>query len=90
LLRDFIAKKGPWAGTASDLLGALATLGGEKVVKQTSWPKNGRALSNTLRHLAPTLRAVGVAVEFGDRSGKKGSRILRLSVSEQAREQGTV
>jgi hypothetical protein len=30
---------------------------GEKDAAQKTWPKNGRALSNALRRLAPTLRA---------------------------------
>ena len=78
------------SGTASELLAELEALaaGGptpqgtmqvrSDVTKQKGWPKNGRALSNILRRLAPTLRAVGVGVILDDRAGKSGSRMIQL------------
>jgi len=52
---------------------------GSDVTKHKSWPKNGRALSNTLRRLAPTLRAVGVDVTFDREPAQKRRRIIRLT-----------
>jgi hypothetical protein len=52
---------------------------GKDVTKQRTWPKNGRALSNALRRLAPTLRAVGVDVTFGREHDQKRRRIIRLT-----------
>jgi hypothetical protein len=78
LVRDLVATKGHWQGTASELLATLASLAGEKVTKQTAWPKNGQALSNALRRLAPTLRAVGVSITFERESGGKRKRVVRL------------
>ena len=49
------------------------------ITKQKAWPKNGRALSNVLRRLAPTLRAVGVGVTLDTRTGKHGSRMIQLN-----------
>jgi len=49
------------------------------VTKHPAWPKNGRALSNALRRLAPTLRAVGVDVAFDRESDQKRRRLIRLA-----------
>ncbi len=91
-IRELVVTHGPWTGTASELLAELERLAaggptgqgptmkvGSDVMKQQAWPKNGRALSNALRRLAPTLRAVGVQVTFDVRAGKKGHRMLQLS-----------
>jgi hypothetical protein len=81
LVRDLMEKQTQWTGTASELLAQLALLAGEQVTKQQAWPKNGQVLSNGLRRLAPTLRAIGIHVTIGGRSGKKGSRLLHLTQS---------
>jgi hypothetical protein len=63
-----IAAEG-FRGTATEL---LLRLGGlvvdETVTKGRAWPKSASALSGSLRRLAPSLRAIGVEVEF-DRTG---------------------
>jgi hypothetical protein len=95
LVRDFATQRSAWVGTASELLAALETLAhggvitgdvtmqapkaGSDVTKHKAWPKNGRALSNTLRRLAPTLRAVGVEVTFDREPDQRRRRIIRLS-----------
>jgi hypothetical protein len=94
-VRDFAEQHSPWEGTASALLtalelrsqGGVATGGvtmqapkaGSDVTTQKGWPKNGRALSNVLRRLAPTLRALGIAVTFDREPGGKRQRIIRLA-----------
>lgn len=52
---------------------------GSDVTKQKGWPKNVRALSNALRRLAPTLRAVGVEVTFIREPGGKRQRTIKLA-----------
>jgi hypothetical protein len=47
----------------------------EKTQKQREWPKNGSALSNKLRRLAPNLRAAGVDIEFNTEGHKKTRKI---------------
>ena len=54
---------------------------GSDVTKHKSWPKNGQVLSNALRRLAPTLRAVGVDVTFDRDPDQKRRRIIRLTVT---------
>lgn len=84
LVRDFAQQHNLWEGTASELLAALETLARESVTaadvtKQKSWPKNGRALSNVLRRLTPTLRAVGVDVAFDREPDQRRRRFIRLA-----------
>jgi hypothetical protein len=96
-VRDFAGQHREWEGTASELLTALETLAhggvttggvtmqapkvGSDVTKQKGWPKNGRALSNALRRLAPTLRVLGIAVTFDREPDAQRRRIIRLTQS---------
>jgi hypothetical protein len=62
-VKDLAASK-KWQGTSRELLDELAGLAGEKTVKSKRWPKSPRALSGILRRLAPSLRMVGITLEF--------------------------
>jgi hypothetical protein len=66
LLRG-LAEEGDWNGTVTELLEVLEKRVDDVVRRQSTWPKNGRALSGTLRRLAPNLRAVGVEIASHDR-----------------------
>ena len=48
--------------------------------REKSWPKDGRALSNRLRRLAPNLRQVGVRIKFDQTEGrgKEKKRVIEL------------
>jgi hypothetical protein len=72
-VRQFIVEQsGAWSGTTTELLGELARRAGDKIVSTSRWPKSPRALTNTLRRLAPTLRAIGIeAVHARTRSGRQ-------------------
>jgi hypothetical protein len=77
VVRRVAEEEGKWSGTAQELLEKLGRGEEEKTTRSRSWPRSPRALSNTLRRLAPNLRAVGVRVEFS-REGKKGRRIIAI------------
>ena len=51
-----------WQGTATQLLGDLATVASEDVRKSKEWPKAANRLSNHLRKVQPVLRAGGIHV----------------------------
>jgi hypothetical protein len=53
-----------WEGTSSELLNKLSTLAADKIAESNRWPKSPRALSGILRRLAPSLRVIGIMVEF--------------------------
>jgi hypothetical protein len=54
-----------WEGTAAELLAAIESVATEKTRGLRAWPKTARALGGIVRRLAPDLRALGIAVEFG-------------------------
>lgn len=83
VLREFVERAQSWSGTTGELLAALEHKAGEQVTKQKAWPKSPRALSNTLRRLAPTLRASQVDVTFPQGSRKHG-RTLTLEWGRKA------
>jgi hypothetical protein len=70
-----------WEGTTSDLLHELERHVAEEITKTRSWPKSARALSGTLRRLAPNLRAVGISVSFPPREAGTGRRLIALEKS---------
>ncbi len=81
IVRDWAATLDePWEGTASDLLKLLDGRADEKTQKLKVWPNNARSLSNTLRRLAPNLRAAGIDVGFDIRK-HGGKRLIRVERS---------
>lgn len=71
--------EGPWRGTAGKLLGELNKRAGDADKRLKDWPLSARALSGTLRRLAPNLRQAGIEVEFGPkRTGTGVQRVITL------------
>jgi len=68
-----------WEGTAAELLAELTSRGGEESRRQKGWPAGAQSLSNALRRLAPSLRAVGVDVSFRREPGGVRRRLVTLS-----------
>lgn len=83
VMRD-LAERGPWTGTATELLDRLTALAGERMTKQPAWPRSPRALSNALRRLAPNLRAVGISVAFDHREAGTGRRLIAVEIGGAA------
>jgi hypothetical protein len=52
-----------WTGTASELLGRLGLIAGEKMERQQAWPKSPSALSRRLKRIATALRRIGIEIE---------------------------
>jgi hypothetical protein len=73
-----MATRTVWTGTASDLLGALAKVVGERVAKSKTWPDGPRALAGHLRRAATFLRKVGIEIGFG-REGRARTRIINIT-----------
>jgi len=67
-----------WTGTASDLLGALAEVVGERVAKSKTWPDGPRALAGRLRRAATFLRKIGIEIGFG-REGRARTRTITIT-----------
>jgi hypothetical protein len=67
-----------WSGRASDLLEELRLYVSEQTLRDKAWPKAANALTNRLRRLEPSLRAIGVDFRDGSRAGKDRTRIITL------------
>ena len=76
-IRALMATRTEWVGNASDLLGALSELVGERVVKSKTWPDSPRALSGRLRRAATFLRKIGVEISF-ERKGRERARTITI------------
>jgi hypothetical protein len=77
-VREMMAERSSWTGSAADLLLAGAGCNRDGISRDsTGWPKNARALAGRLRRAQTFLRALGIDITFG-REGRAGSRIIRI------------
>jgi hypothetical protein len=82
-VRDIMAERNSWTGTAADLLRAGAERAGDGILRdRAGWPKNPRALAGRLRRAQTFLRALGIEITFS-REGRAGSRIIRMRATEK-------
>jgi hypothetical protein len=79
-VRAVMATRTEWTGTASDLLGALAEVAGERAAKSKAWPDGPRALAGRLRRAATFLRKIGIEVAFR-KEGRARARIIHITVT---------
>jgi hypothetical protein len=78
-VRSLLVKSPTWVGTATELMRDLLLTQPAEVVTTRTWPGSPRALSHRLRQAAPSLRSVGIQVEFG-RAGHRRDRKITLRV----------
>jgi hypothetical protein len=76
-VRALMTMRREWTGTASNLLGALAELAGERLAKSKAWPDSPRALAGRLRRSATFLRKIGIEIGF-EREGRARTRMIRI------------
>jgi hypothetical protein len=77
-VRDMMANRNQWAGTASDFLLAADKLQRqETTIRRPDFPRTPRALAGRLRRAQTSLRAVGIDIAF-HREGRAGSRMIRM------------
>lgn len=77
-VRAIMATRTEWTGTASELLGALAEVAGERVAKSKAWPDSPRGLSGRLRRAATFLRKIGIEMRF-EKEGRARRRTIRIT-----------
>jgi hypothetical protein len=78
-VRDIMAERTHWRGSASDLLRA-GTNGASAATDwhRSGWPKNPRALAGRLRRAQTFLRTLGIEIVFG-REGRFGTRMINIT-----------
>jgi hypothetical protein len=82
-VREIMAERSSWIGSAADLLRAGADYGSDGTArKSTGWPKNPRALAGRLRRAETFLRALGIDITFS-REGRAGNRIIRMHATSE-------
>jgi len=79
-VRGVMATRAVWTGTASDLLGALGEVVGERVAKSKTWPDSPRALAGRLRRAATFLRKIGIEISF-EREGRARTRTINIATT---------
>ena len=78
LVRDIMAERNSWTGSAAELwLAGAHHSSHDHMSERTGWPKNPRALAGRLRRAQTFLRALGIDITFS-REGRAGNRIIRM------------
>lgn len=75
-LRELLDVHPEWSGIATELLSQLSERVSDATRRQRSWPTSPQGLSNILRRLAPSLRAVGIELDFDRREAGTGRRLV--------------
>ena len=89
-VREIMADRAQWTGSASDLLQAGISVAGNSVVwNRSGWPKSPRALAGRLRRAQTFLRTLGIEVVFS-REGRFGTRTIKIAVINENRSCNTV
>jgi hypothetical protein len=76
-VREIIAQRKTWIGTAAELLSFGLGYPGDRL-SWRNWPKNPRSLAGRLRRAQTPLRSLGVEILFS-REGKARTRIIKIS-----------
>jgi hypothetical protein len=77
-VRDVMAQRKTWTGTAAELLSFGVGYSTGDRLSWRSWPKNPRALAGRLRRAQTALRSLGIEIAFS-REGKAGTRIIKIT-----------
>jgi hypothetical protein len=77
-VREIMAGRSTWIGTATDLLRARIAARKDVPDRTGGWPRNPRALAARLRRCQTFLRTVGIDIAFS-REGRTGSRMIRMT-----------
>ena len=89
-IRDIMAERIMWCGSASDLLQVAAPRPRDDAFwTNVGWPRSPRALAGRLRRAQTPLRALGIEVTFG-REGRAGTRVIRMTAPRPTSPAATV
>jgi hypothetical protein len=82
-VREIMATRSSWTGSATDLLRAGAGVTDDGMPRANAgWPKDPRTLAGRLRRAQTFLRAVGIDIAFG-REGRAGNRIIWMRATRE-------
>jgi hypothetical protein len=89
-VREIMAERRTWTGTATDLLRVASDLAGDGASwRSADWPRNPRLLAGGLGRAQTFLRALGIEIAFS-REGRAGNRMIRISVALENPRSNTV
>jgi hypothetical protein len=75
---ELMEKRVSWEGTATELLKSLNRRADNDIKRLKAWPKAANRLSNQIRRLRPSFRAVGVDIGE-DRKGHDSTRVITIT-----------
>jgi hypothetical protein len=76
-VREIVAGRNDWIGTAADLLSLGAGCSGDRL-SWRSWPRNPRSIASRLQRAQTPLRSLGIEILFSQEE-KAGTRIIQIN-----------
>jgi len=77
-LQELMDDRSEWNGSATPLLAELEKFASDRTVRQQAWPKAANALSGKLRQLAPSLRKIGIDIEFDQELDANRRKVIHI------------
>lgn len=74
-----LIEKGPWFGTAEQLLRHVEASVPDSVRRNPEWPRTARGMGGALRRLSPNLRPLGIQVTFDRESRRDRTRNITIA-----------
>lgn len=74
-----LIERGPWSGTAEQLLYLLEPMVPESVRRNAEWPRTPRGLAGALRRLNPNLRPLRIEITFDRDNGRGRTRVVTIA-----------
>jgi hypothetical protein len=76
-LREFMKNRPAWEGTSTNLLHVLTQVNGAWPLPPT-WPRTARGLKGCLERIKPSLRRIGIGIDYTRDPGKNRDRLVHI------------
>jgi hypothetical protein len=84
VVREVMADRAQWVGSASELLQAGTNVAGHSMAwHRARWPTSPRGLAGRLRRAQTFLRTLGIEIAFS-REGRSGTRTIKMTAASSA------
>jgi len=64
-LMTYMTDRLKWTGKPTELFNILTDISGDRVTRSKSWPQSTKGMSNLIKRLTPSFRAIGIDISIG-------------------------
>lgn len=82
-VQNLLEARTEWRGSFTELLAMLSGKIMPEILHSREWPKTQRGLSSALRRVAPSLRQVGIKVDFPGRDPESRRKLVEIQKAQK-------